>query len=93
MACSVSSAPAVGSGSTLGYLLGGLYLLKMKVIQWQIPVGHPGGAVHAWPWCFTRSIRTPIASPVFQLFSGAAMLGAFFIATDPVSASTTRAAG
>jgi electron transport complex protein RnfD len=28
-------------------------------------------------------------SPVFQLFSGASMLGAFFIATDPVSASTT----
>jgi len=29
------------------------------------------------------------ASPAFQLFSGASMLGAFFIATDPVSASTT----
>ena len=28
-------------------------------------------------------------TPLFQLFSGAAMLGAFFIATDPVSASTT----
>ena len=29
------------------------------------------------------------ASPLFHLFSGAAMLGAFFIATDPVSACTT----
>ena len=29
------------------------------------------------------------ASPVFHLFSGATMLGAFYIATDPVSASTT----
>jgi electron transport complex protein RnfD len=29
------------------------------------------------------------ASPLFHLFSGAVMLGAFFIATDPVSASTT----
>jgi electron transport complex protein RnfD len=28
-------------------------------------------------------------SPLFHLFSGATMLGAFFIATDPVSASTT----
>ena len=27
--------------------------------------------------------------PAFHLFSGGAMLGAFFIATDPVSASTT----
>jgi electron transport complex protein RnfD len=29
------------------------------------------------------------ATPMFHLFSGATMLGAFFIATDPVSASTT----
>ena len=29
------------------------------------------------------------SSPLFQVFSGAAMLGAFFIATDPVSACTT----
>ena len=28
-------------------------------------------------------------SPVIHLFSGAAMLGAFYIATDPVTASTT----
>ena len=29
------------------------------------------------------------SSPLFHVFSGAAMLGAFFIATDPVSACTT----
>jgi electron transport complex protein RnfD len=28
--------------------------------------------------------------PLFHLFSGATMLGAFFIATDPVSAATTK---
>jgi electron transport complex protein RnfD len=28
--------------------------------------------------------------PAFHLFSGAAILGAFFIATDPVSGCTTR---
>ncbi len=28
-------------------------------------------------------------SPLFHLFAGATMLGAFFIATDPVTASTT----
>ena len=32
---------------------------------------------------------TQFASPAFHLFSGATMLGAFYIATDPVSASTT----
>jgi Na+-translocating ferredoxin:NAD+ oxidoreductase subunit D len=30
------------------------------------------------------------SSPMFHVFSGAAMLGAFFIATDPVSAATTN---
>ena len=30
------------------------------------------------------------ASPVFHLLSGGAMLGAFFIATDPVSGATTQ---
>ncbi len=29
------------------------------------------------------------AGPLFHLFSGGAMLGAFFIATDPVSGATT----
>ena len=29
-------------------------------------------------------------SPAFHLFSGATMIGAFFIATDPVSAATTE---
>jgi electron transport complex protein RnfD len=29
------------------------------------------------------------ASPLFHLLSGAAVIGAFFIATDPVSAATT----
>jgi electron transport complex protein RnfD len=37
------------------------------------------------------SIGNPDAHPsaTFHLFSGAAILGAFFIATDPVTASTT----
>ena len=37
-------------------------------------------------------IAAPGTEPgvVFHLFSGATMLGAFFIATDPVSASTTN---
>ena len=30
------------------------------------------------------------ASPLFHLFNGSLILGAFFIATDPVSASTTN---
>jgi electron transport complex protein RnfD len=72
----------------LWFLLGGLWLLQMKVIQWQIPVGMLAGlALIAFVfYAINPDIYT---TPLFQLFSGAAMLGAFFIATDPVSACTT----
>lgn len=70
------------------YLLGGLWLLKSRVIQWQIPVGTLGGLFCLALVFYTVDPDT-FASPLFQLFSGASMLGAFFIATDPVSASTT----
>ena len=72
----------------LWFLLGGLWLLQQKVIKWQIPVGMLAGlfltALLFYAW--NPDIN---ASPLFHVFSGAAMLGAFFIATDPVSASTT----
>jgi electron transport complex protein RnfD len=72
----------------LGYLLGGLYLLKTRVIQWQIPAATLAGLFCMALVFYTVDLDT-YASPAFQMFSGAAMLGAFFIATDPVSASTT----
>ena len=72
----------------LWFLLGGLWLLQMTVIQWQIPAGMLAGlALVAFVfYAINPDIYT---TPLFQLFSGAAMLGAFFIATDPVSACTT----
>jgi electron transport complex protein RnfD len=70
------------------FLLGGLWLLKARVIQWQIPLGVLGG-LFCMSLVFYISNPDTFTSPLFQIFSGAAMLGAFFIATDPVSASTT----
>lgn len=70
------------------YFLGGIALWRLRVIQWQIPAGVLGGLFLA---SFLFYIGDPdnYSSPLFHLFSGATMLGAFFIATDPVSASTT----
>ncbi len=72
----------------LWFLAGGLLLLRMRVIQWQIPAGMllGLGAVASVFYAFDPDSYT---TPLFQMFSGAAMLGAFFIATDPVSACTT----
>lgn len=72
----------------LAYLAGGIYLLATKTIRWQIPVSMLLSLtiVSGIFWLINSD---QYASPLFHLFSGAAILGAFFIATDPVSASTT----
>ena len=72
----------------LGFLLGGLWMLKLRVIQWRIPVSMLAGLA-LMALIFHLIDPDTYAAPQFHLFSGAAMLGAFFIATDPVSASTT----
>lgn len=72
----------------LAFLAGGLYLMSKRAILWYIPVGLLGGL---FAISFIGYLWEPdsVGSPIFHLFSGATMLGAFFIATDPVSASTT----
>lgn len=72
----------------LAYLLGGLWLLQRKIINWHIPVTF---ILVLFGLCFFYYLASPesIASPMLQLTSGATMFAAFFILTDPVSASTT----
>jgi Na+-translocating ferredoxin:NAD+ oxidoreductase subunit D len=71
-----------------GYLMGGLYLIQQRIITWHMPVAFlatllviSGG--------FSVYDATRFAGPSFQLFTGGAMLAAFFIVTDPVSGCTT----
>lgn len=73
---------------SLGFLAGGLWLIYTRTAAWQIPAATLGslGAISA---VFYLSDPQSHASPWFHLFSGATMLGAFFIATDPVTASIT----
>lgn len=72
----------------LGFLIGGLYLLVTRRIAWQIPVAMLG-AIAALSSLFYLVDANQYANPLIHLFGGASMLGAFFIATDPVSAATT----
>ncbi len=73
----------------LAYLAGGVWLLRRKVIGWQIPAGLLAGlAVFAGIAYVIDSSR--FASPLFHVFAGATLLGAFFIATDPVTAATSN---
>ena len=72
----------------LAYLVGGLVLIKQRVIQWHIPVAFIA-SLALFSLVFLVLTPGETASPTIHLLSGATMLGAFFIATDPVSASTT----
>jgi electron transport complex protein RnfD len=71
-----------------GFLLGGLYLIVRKIITWHIPVAFIAGIVviSSMLYFIDDQIYLPMQN---HLMLGATMLGAFFIATDPVSASTT----
>lgn len=72
----------------IGYLLGGVFLIARKIISWHIPVAFLG-ALGVMSGLFYLVDTAQFASPLFHWFAGASILGAFFIATDPVSASTT----
>lgn len=74
--------------AALGFLAGGLWLVYVRAAAWQIPAGMLGGlAIIATG--FYLSDPQHYAPPWFHLWSGAAIFGAFFIATDPVTASAT----
>jgi len=74
--------------AALGFLLGGLWLVYTHAADWRIPVGMLSGlAVISSVFYLLDPLR--YAPPWFHLWSGAAIFGAFFIATDPVTASTT----
>jgi electron transport complex protein RnfD len=72
-----------------GFLLGGLYLLWKRIITWHIPVGMLVAITVLSVAFYDSGSSASHGSPLFHLFAGASMLGAFFIATDPVSAATT----
>ena len=70
------------------FAIGGFWLLVKKIIRWQIPAGVFAGLLIPAGLMFIFDQSTN-ASPGFHLFSGATILCAFFIATDPVSAATS----
>lgn len=72
----------------LFYLLGGIYLWRARIITWHIPVAFIA-ALFASATLFHIIDADRYTSPWFHLASGGAMLGAFFIATDPVTGATT----
>ena len=91
----VMSQAAFGAMGAAGFqwinaaaLAGGLFLLARRLVRWHIPTAFLAGLLV--PALVAHGIDPGVeAGPLFQAMSGATMLGAFFIATDPVSAATS----
>jgi electron transport complex protein RnfD len=81
---------SLGETSAILILLGGLFLLYRGVITWHIPVSMLGTlALLATLMHLIDPARYPDA--IYHLVSGAALLGAFFIATDLVTSPVSKA--
>ena len=72
----------------VAFLAGGLLMWARRIIGWQVPLAFLAGV-----WLTAGFLHFYDAgrfgAPWFHLFAPSVMLGAFFIATDPVSGSTT----
>lgn len=77
-------AGSMGETSALLLLLGGLYLLATRIITWHTPTATIGAlALIATLMHLVDPLHYPDA--LYHLVNGATLLGAFFIATDPVT--------
>ncbi len=70
------------------FLVGGLLLLLRRIITWHIPCSFLLGLLIPTAICILFGSLEK-ESLLLTAFSGATMMGAFFIATDPVSAATS----
>lgn len=80
-----------GSGATCGLalILGGIYLIARGFMRWEIPLAFIAGLV-VTAALFHVADPDHYAGPMFHLFSGFALIGAIFLATDDSSSPVNR---
>ncbi|KAA8670995.1 RnfABCDGE type electron transport complex subunit D [Clostridium sp. HV4-5-A1G] len=80
---------SIGETSTVLLVLGGLFLIYKKYINWKIPVVMIG-TVGILTWAFGGSAGFFTGDPVFHMMAGGLVIGAFFMATDMVTVPMTN---
>lgn len=73
----------------IAFLIGGIYLLYKKVFTWHAPISMLLALTVMATLFYDSGSSNSAGSPLFHLLSGATMLGAFFIVTDPVSSAVS----
>jgi electron transport complex protein RnfD len=79
----------LGETSAAALLLGGLYLLWRRVINWQTPVFYLG-TVCVFSAILWRVDPARYLPPLFHLLAGGLALGAVYMATDMVTTPVTK---
>jgi H+/Na+-translocating ferredoxin:NAD+ oxidoreductase subunit D len=76
---------SIGEISALALLIGAGYLFYKKIITWEIPVSI---CLTVFLFALITNVANPVkyANPFFHLFAGGLIIGAFFMATDYVTA-------
>jgi electron transport complex protein RnfD len=85
-----STGGSLGETAGLVILLCGAYLAARNYLNWRIPAAIFGSVLLLSGLLFLID-STQYPSPVFALFSGGLMLGAIYMATDPVTSPVTNA--
>lgn len=87
---------SLGETSAIACIIGGIYLLVRKVISWQVPAGVLAAVIIISLLNALLSSDSLVSvfattgwSVLHQVFGGAVLFGAFFIATDPVTSPFT----
>ena len=78
----------LGETSALALLLGGAYLLWRKVISWHIPVIYISTVFVLTALLGREGWMT--GNPLYEIFLGGLMVGAFFMATDYTTSPKTK---
>lgn len=76
--------------ANIGFLAGGLFLLYKKIYTWHAPLSMLITLALFSAVFYDGGSSNSIGTPLFQLLSGATMLGAWFIITDPVSSAVSN---
>ncbi|TDG12177.1 electron transport complex subunit RsxD [Seongchinamella unica] len=76
--------------ANLAFLAGGLWLLYQRIYTWHAPVAMLTTLTLMSALFYDGGSSASGGSPLFHLLSGATMLGAFFIITDPVSSAVSN---
>ncbi len=74
----------------IAFLAGGLWLLQQRVFTWHAPLAMLASLALLSALFYDGGSSASGGSPLFHLLSGATMLGAFFIVTDPVTSAVSN---